>query len=427
MLQHPERNLMQIQRSDYITASKGDAVHAYGQCYTSAIGRGMIESVVHHAFDGNYYYTRQAYQRLSDDNGKTWRIHGPIGGVDPTVKRTREFTASRHFLDPTTGVLLGFFSDWLITSDEPQFASNTSSVSYRPHYRISRDGGLTWEPSRQIIHKGAEFDSVKWMPGITYGINGGYVESCPPLALADGTIVLGMVAAPLDAEGKLYLPRGAGYWYDTWFLLGKWNADRTELEWTGSHPLAVGPEISSVGLCEPDVIEVGDGRLFSTSRCQGRPGEFFSSRYCSSSVDGGATWTAPKPITYDDGGPVFVPAAFSVFLKSPRTGKIWWFMNILDHGVYAQYPRCPLVMVELDTERLCLIRSTQRVVQDLPPGASPCTSELPKNDEECGRQYTNFGSYVDRETGEMVIVVTEMPRTTWAEFTSDVILIRVRD
>ena len=40
---------------------------------------------------------------------------------------------------------------------------------------------------------------------------------------------------------------------------------------------------------------------------------------------------------------------------------------------------------------------------------------------------SSFGAYVDRASGEMVIVVPEMPRMTWREFTSDCIRIRIRD
>lgn len=418
---------MQIHRADYILAPNGDAVHAVGQAYTSRDGRGMIESVVHYSFDGNYYYSGQKYRRVSDDGGATWRIDGEVTRVDPTVKKTAEFTPARHLHDPHTGFLVAFYSDWMISTDESQFTSHTTSRSYRIHYRISRDAGRTWEPARQVIHKGAEFDSTHWMPNITYGKNGGYVESCVPLTLDDGTIVIGMVTEPVDAAGNLYRP-GGSYWFNTGFLRGNWTRDHDAIEWTVSPWLTTTLDVSSVGLCEPDVIDLGGNRLFATMRCQGDPARgLMSSRQGSSSNDGGKTWTAARPITYDDGRAVHVPAAYSAFLRSPRTGKIYWFANILDRAVPAQYPRCPLVMIELDPKRLCFIRATQKVIQDLPPGAPACASDLPTTDEECGRQYTNFGSYVDRETGEMVIVVPEMPKRSWAEFTSDCITIRVRD
>jgi len=419
---------MRIERCDYITAPAGDAIHTHGQCYTAPAGEGMIEWVVHHAFDGKYYYTRKLYRRLSNDGGRTWSTHGPAYAADPSKPQSHERLAGRHVLDARSGLLVAIYSDWQIKSDQPQFASQSTSASYRVHYEISRDQGNTWTAPRQVIHRGPGFDAVHWMPGITYGRNGGYVESCPPAVLNDGTIVVGMVVAPLDAGGKLYRPGGAGYWYNTVFLRGRWNTDRTALEWESSAPLAVATDVSSVGICEPDLVGLGGDRLFATMRCQGDRGRgIASSRQAALSADGGRTWTTPSPLTYDDGGPVYVPAAYSTFLRSPRTGKIYWFANILDHPVCAQYPRCPLSMAEFDPQRLCLIRDSVQVVQGLPPGAPPCTNELPTTDEECGRQYTNFGAYVDRQSGEMVILVSEMPKSTWREFTSDSIQIRIGD
>lgn len=418
---------MHITRCEYISAPAGDAVHTFGQCYTAPTGGGMIEWVVHHAFDGKYYYTRKLYRRRSDDGGRTWSVHGPVFAADPSKPKSKERVAGRHFLDANNGLLVAVYSDWLIKSDEPQFSSNTTAASYRIHYEISRDGGQTWGPSRQVIHRGPQFNETQWMPGITYGRNGGYVESCVPVSLDDGTIVVGMVAAPLGADGKLYLPRG-GYWYDTAFLRGRWSADNTALEWEISNPLKVTTDVSSVGACEPDLVHLGGERLFATMRCQGDKSRGIpSSRQGSLSLDGGRTWTAPSPLVYDDGRPVYVPAAYSAFLRSPRTGNIYWFANILDHPVYAQYPRCPLSMAQFDPQQLCLMKDTVRVVQGLPPGAPKCTNELPTTDEECGRQYTNFGAYADRHTGEMVILVAEMPKTTWREFTSDAIKICIRD
>lgn len=419
---------MKITRTTHITAPPGDAVHAYGQSYTAPSGRGMIESVVHHAFNGEYYYTRRLYRRVSNDNGRTWTTTGPVFEAHPSQDRSRERIASRHFLDPHTGLLLAFHSEWLIKSDEPQFSSHTTSASYRIYYEVSRDRGLTWEPKRQLIHRGSEFNPTHWMPGITYGRNGGYVESCVPVALDDGTIVVGMTTEPLDEEGKLYRPLNAYYWFNTGFLRSRWNADRTALDWEVGDYIKISTETSASGVCEPDVVCLGGTRLFATLRCQGdQARNIWSSRQGVVSHDGGLTWSPPTALSYDDGSPVFVPAAYSSFLRSPRTGKVYWFCNILDHAVSAQYPRCPLSMAEFDPVRLCLVKSSVRVIQDLPPGAPRCASDNPTKDEEFGRQYTNFGAYVDRETGEMVLVMPEMPKTSWREFTSDCIRIQIRD
>ncbi|MCX5662989.1 MAG: sialidase family protein [Planctomycetota bacterium] len=418
-----------ISRRPYIDAPRGDAVHAYGQCHTAPDGKSLVEAVVHHAFDGEYYYTRRVYRRRSDDAGKTWAYAGPVlpGGADAPDPKKADCCAPRHALDPATGWLLSVHSDWLISRGEGQFSSVTTAASYRVHFQLSKDQGRTWSPAKQVIHKGPQHNAQHWLPGVTYGQNSAYVESAPTF-LPDGSVLLRLVIAPLDEHGKLYLPLGAGYWYEVGYLRGTWNADRTDLQWEMGDRVRVGTDVSSVGACEPDLIVLKSGRLVSTFRCQGDASRgLASSRQIVHSDDLGRTWSAPRPVCYDDGEVAHVPAAFTSFMRSPRTGKVWWFANLLDRAVPAQYPRCPLAMAEFDERNLCLLRATQTVVQDLPPGASPCTSDTPRNDEECGRQYTNWGEYVDPHTGEMVLVMPEMPRTTWAEFTSDCVEWRVRD
>jgi hypothetical protein len=63
------------------------------------------------------------------------------------------------------------------------------------------------------------------------------------------------------------------------------------------------------------------------------------------------------------------------------------------------------------------------VIQDLPPGA-PRAGDARKG--ELGRRYSNFGHYVDRKTGEFVLLVAEEPRGTWEDYWSDTIRFRVR-
>lgn len=417
---------MRVTRRPYIDAPRGDAIHAYGQCYAALTGDRMVESVVHHAFDGNYYYTRRLYRRVSRDGGQTWREHADLFTGEAGAAQTTERVAPRHFLDPVTGRLIALHTEFAIRRNEPQFASKTTESSFRIFWSYSENQGDTWTPARQVVHRGAGFDATRWLPGIEYGKNGAYVESSPILALDDGSFIVGIVIAPLGDDGNLYLPRGAGYWYETGFLRGRWNADRTSLDWELGGPVRVSTDVSSVGCCESDMLRLRDGRLFATMRCQGdAERKIPSSRVVSASSDGGKTWTEPKTLAYEDGSPVHTPAAYSAMMRSPQNGKAYWIGNILDHAVYAQYPRVPLCIAEIDESRLCLMRESVCVVQALPAGAPPCTNEMPRTDEECGRQYTNFGYYVDRTTGELVLIMPEMPRTTWAEFTSDCVEWRV--
>ena len=124
-----------------------------------------------------------------------------------------------------------------------------------------------------------------------------------------------------------------------------------------------------------------------------------------------------------------MPAAFAEFIRSPTTGRAYWFGNILDHPVTGQLPRYPLALAEFDENRLCLVRDSVTIIQDLPSGAPACEREDGPftSENQCGRRYTNWGSYIDRRTGEIVMTLPEQPKTSWDDFTSDCIEIRIRD
>ena len=71
-------------------------------------------------------------------------------------------------------------------------------------------------------------------------------------------------------------------------------------------------------------------------------------------------------------------------------------------------------MAELDTERVCLIRDSVTIIQDLPDGA-------PAN-----RSYTNFGHFVDKATGECVLTPAEMPKFSVKDFRADTVRYRIK-
>ena len=100
-------------------------------------------------------------------------------------------------------------------------------------------------------------------------------------------------------------------------------------------------------------------------------------------------------------------------MKSPATGKVYWIADILPEPTYNAYPRYPLTIAEFDCERLCIIKNSVRVIQDLPRGALK------------ERRYSNFGHYVDRVTGEFVLTLPEEPKTTWEDYTGDAVRYKI--
>ena len=336
--------------------------------YCAPQGREMIMSLVQCDYRGQHDWQKAIdyNQRMcSTDNGRTWSKCGPVAQCGPYESGNFR-TEWMLFLDPGTAAILGMY---------------TEDHGARVFYEISKDGGQTWSASRQVVHKGKDYDSTHWMPGIAAHQQGLSADQAPFARLDDGVIVCGFPLHDHASKGRSGVV----------FLRGRWNAEGSELDWDIGDRL-IGPE-NAQPLCEPDLIHLGGQRLFTTMRCQGsEKAGIYTSRQCALSEDGGRTWSKPKTLKYDDGSPVFVPASIAAFERDPATGKIYWFANILDKPVYGQNPRTPLAIAEFDPGRLCLIKAS--VTPIIPPG----TPKPP---------YSNFGHYVDRETGEFVIVPAE--------------------
>ena len=84
------------------------------------------------------------------------------------------------------------------------------------------------------------------------------------------------------------------------------------------------------------------------------------------SGDGGHTWSAPSPWTYDDDFAFHSPSACSQLLT--HTGRLLWMGNICDGNPQGNRPRYPIVLGEVDRSTGLLIRDTINVIDDRQPG-----------------------------------------------------------
>ena len=412
----------------YIAAPEGQAVYAQNPSYTAVEGQTLVEGVKHEALHfapgvGRVYYHSRIFRRRSVDNGRTWSEQPDLAREDPERLRGEHRHVPMHVLDPHRDVLLSFHTTYEIDPDEPMFRrGNRRQSTYRTHYELSGDGGLTWSPPRQVIDGRQEYDAVHWGPGLEYGRTGGVADLGASAYLDDGTLVFGLsvtnLEPPPDAGGARVSEHCAGVLY----LQARWDEVGEALEFTFGDLIRVAPDRAVGGCCEPAVVSLGGSRLFNAMRCQGDEGLGIpSSRQTTVSDDGGLTWSSPEPLRYDDGSPVWTPASFSQFYRSSKTGRTYWLANILDGPVYGQMPRYPLAIAEFDADRCCILRKTVQTIHDLPRGA-------PRE-----RRYTNWGAYEDRETGDLVLTMPEQPKsvsfsdmTRPEDFTADCIRLRVR-
>lgn len=402
---------LEVKRDVLFAPEKHVTNWALNPAYVSRHGEGMIMTVTETDGRGlganRYMEWDSTLQRFrSADGGATWKPSGERIFHWKTAQRLKlregYGSAWAYWYEQGSGHLISFFS-------KPEFSSDFQSFRSRFFYEFSGDDGDTWSRPERIFHQGNGCDEERWMPDFDGAKSLAQFDQPHAVTLEDGTLLFGFTVKT---------PR-----YVTRFFRGRWSDERG-MVWEASAGISVPGAVSSSGPCEPDLLSLGGQRVFATMRTQGIPGKRVpTTRQCALSADGGRTWSEPAPLQYDDGTPVWVPAAISAFERDPASGRVFWFANIQPGPVYGQIPRYPLTMAEFDPERRCILKDSVTVIQDLPAGA-PKSGDPKKG--ELGRRYSNFGHYVDRNTGEFELLVAEEPRETWDDYWSDCIRLRIR-
>lgn len=237
-----------------------------------------------------------------------------------------------------------------------------------------------------------------------------------PVALADGTILVPCQISTAGPDG-IYRNPGGGYTFtDAAVIRGRWKPDLS-IAWELSQRVAVDPLKSTRGMIEPTLGVLADGRVLMVMR--GSNGgtkdpqhALPAHRWHSLSADGGRTWTAPEPWTYDDGQPFHSPSSCSQLVHHSG-GGLFWIGNICPRNPQANSPRYPLVIGEVDPRDGRLRRDTVVTVDDRRPG------------EAGSLMLSNFFAREDRRTRDIVIHLTRLFAASGGDWTADARLHRV--
>jgi hypothetical protein len=381
-----------VTREVLIPIRDGRGVYQVNTCYRAAHGLGLFQ--LYSEMEGSDTFGA-VYHRLSDDNGRTWsepaldfRPHdvqeGWLQGVSPGgIRGVHRWGESALFLDEDNGAVLHFFNDDIY----PQGSYSGDVRKYtRILIRTSRDGGQSFDDGTQLVQKG--FDPVRWAAGVERGRNSIATSFCAPIKTATGAILFPVQRCPLDSDfAQSFLIQ----WQAGCFV-GRWSGDT--LEWDLGEFVCIDPAVSSRGLTEPTVAELGDGALLMVCRGSNHtipdvPGR----KWCATSTDGGLTWSEPAPLAYADGTPFFSPATGSRLIRHSVSGKLYWIGNIVPENPDGNRPRYPLQIAEVDEAKRALTADTVRVIEDRREGDSPAV------------QFSNFRVYEDRKTHEFVLVM----------------------
>ena len=346
--------------------------------------------------------------RVSEDNGKTWTVIGEDNWEEKRGERTAKRDAGNSHVDTNHGILIQFFTEaeYGPEGDYDSFGPGVEGAPLQARtgkivYRLSRDEGRTWTPTKQLIQSGPDHDAVHWADGIWYERNTGvFGELMRVTQIRDGALIVPICFYHLGEDGQMvkYPDRfGEVIWpaMASATFRGEWREDLSDIDWEMSNHLTV-PEYMSYSLDEPAVAEMDDGTLMmvmrgaSTAR-QALPGvKFFSI-----SRDAGRTWGPAVPLTYPDGSVVHSPGSVPNLFRCSRNGKVYLIANILSEPCRQSDPRHPLKIVEIDQKYFWAIPETETVIVDR---------------EERHPKFVRFSNWQrieDQVTGNPVIYLTE--------------------
>jgi hypothetical protein len=336
---------------------------------------------------------------FSTNHGRTWRSE-PIP-PDYTARLPYGFRRDpiTSALDPHTGRLLLILNAMDTPGLDPKAVEPpVAQETYYLRYRISADGGRTWQFDEPVVQAG-NFDAKHPFEGLWVGKNSIYLGDVGsiPIVTRAGKVLVPAQATPLGADGKLWNPTGALTYTDVLVLMGTWtNGHR--LSWRASHRVVGDPKRTSRGLIEPTLAEFPDGRILmvmrgSNVRKADPRHELPSCKWFAVSRDGGDTWSTPEPWTGEDGQPLFSPSSMSTLFRH-SSGRYFWAGNVSQQNCQGNLPRWPLVIGEVDPRSLKLRRSSLITVDTRQP-----------EDASRGRlDLSHFTLLEDRENKQIVLV-----------------------
>ena len=356
--------------------------------------------------------------RFSADNGRTW---GEWEDRHPATFRERD-GCEMIWSTPATGehnpahghyVAIGLQRVFLYDHHESYrrfWGAGEASFSDHSFQWVSADL-QEWIPSLVRYEDGEEFDEKDWVRTGYVGANESYA-GCNVAVLDDGDIIFPVGANVraccriLGLDVQSVFPSCPQIMKGLIVVRGTWNAATGKYDLTPSRPVVISDLKSSRGVAEPAIQALRTGRIVVVFRGSNVISEAWNTRiqpgtpahkWYTFSDDGGLTWSDPVPWHFDTGEVFYSPATISRFLRSRRNGRAYWFGNITGPAAYANGPRYPLAMAEIDEETGFLKRDSFAVIADRDPDT-----------ESDQMQLSNFSLLDDRETGRIELYVTRL-------------------
>lgn len=314
---------------------------------------------------------------ISEDNGKIWSKEEVRWKSEVVPEGRIRYAEPAAYFDKDTGKLLVITDRALYPKDKLNIDAEYTLV-----LDIFDARKRSWAKRKEISFPGQR------SPAVSFSF---------PIKTRSGRLLFPAMRKVVDADGKPVHYRSSSHTVDELVTLIGEYLKNGEIKWHLGKPLQISPDESSRGLDENTLAELPDGRIAAICRgdnsaYRDRPGY----KWLTFSSDGGESWSPPQPLPATGGPPIESGANGSALFRSLKNGKLYWMGSLALDGEHANanWPRSPLVIVEVQEQPFELKRDTIFVVDRRGPTDSPKV------------QLSNFRFYQDREAGDVVVFLT---------------------
>jgi hypothetical protein len=366
---------MTVEREFYLPAAGEDAAQWCSVCYRDS---GLARLEIHRSSSKSDTYL-DFKQRFSPDNGKTWQPFELLPSVVQNLPGGGIVTyPGRYFYDSTLNIryqtqmrrIWPGLPAWTFPKGgEHPFVNFTFVLENGRERQIKYEPGPDFDPAAPFDSTWCAFNRAYWGTNLAVA--------------ADGTVYFPVVCY---RHGKEYSFRKGGVVLMRRETTGKWLA---------SNQIYISPEWSSRGLLEPAVAILKSGTILVV--CRGSNTETTPGRkWFTISTDGGKTLVPISEFKYHDGTLFYSPSSIHHFIRSTRNGKLYWIANIVSKPPKGNRPRYPLVITEIDEEKIAVKKGSAVIIED-----------RRKNEPE-RIQFSNFSIIENRETLDFELYMTRL-------------------
>jgi len=273
-------------------------------------------------------------------------------------------------------------------------------------YQLSSDNGETWDEGHLLKYEeGPDFDPENWGNPGYFRTNEMYIGSIC-IHSSGNVVIAATIPVPYRDEEDEKVPvvfpstYREGCVAGAISFVGKWDPMTERYNWRISNRIFLPRKISTRGLVEIDISELKDGRLLLIMRGSNTgldPLECPGRKWISTSSDGGLTWSEISDLRFDTGEQFYSPATYATTHRSSLTGKLYCFLNINENPPLGNGPRYPLQVAEIDEDKVCLIKESVTIIDELDPALDSTSLQL-----------SNFGLLEDRENHQVELTLTRI-------------------